>query len=162
MGMNEDVRYPLLGGCTCRRVRYRLLMQPMIVHCCHCSWCQRETGSAFVVNALVEANQVQLDQGGLETVDTPSSSGRGQKIVRCQTCKIAVWSHYSPGRAVKFLRVGTLDDPGACAPDIHIFTSTRQRWFELPQGVPAVQEYYRRIDYWSADAIERFNRAVGE
>ena len=131
------------GGCTCRYVRYRMTSAPLFVHCCHCRWCQRETGSAFALNAMIEADRVQMLAGQVELVATPSSSGKGQKIARCPVCRVAVWSHYAgAGDAVCFVRVGTLDEPDRLPPDIHIFTSTKQPWVVLPPGVPAVAEYY--------------------
>ena len=144
------------GGCTCRAVRYRMRGKPMFVNCCHCRWCQRETGSAFALNAIIEAERVQLLQGALEVVDTPSNSGRGQKIVRCATCHVAVWSHYSgAGGAVAFVRVGTLDEPDRVPPDIHIFTLSKQPWVQLPPGTPAVEEYYDMKEHWPAESLAR-------
>jgi hypothetical protein len=148
---------PVEGGCACRHVRYRMAASPMIVHCCHCLWCQRETGSAFVINALVEADRVELLNGDPEIIDTPSESGKGQKIHRCPICKVAVWSNYAgAGGAIRFVRVGTLDDPDSFPPDIHIFTSSKQPWVILPDGVPAVPEFYRFSETWPADSIERY------
>lgn len=148
------------GGCTCGRVRYRVTAPPMIVHCCHCSWCQRETGSAFVINALVEAEKIELLSGRVEVVDTPSESGQGQKIHRCADCRIALWSNYAgAGDAIRFLRVGTLDHPHRFPPDIHIFTSSKQPWVELPIGTPAVPEFYRFVDHWSEENIQRYKAA---
>lgn len=149
------------GRCTCGTIRYRLLAAPMFVHCCHCTWCQRETGSAFALNALIEADRVKLLAGEVELVDTPSQSGRGQRIARCPKCRIALWSNYAGAReAVRFVRVGTLERPDDCPPDIHIFTSTKQAWVQLPEGTPRVDEYYRRSDYWPAASIERYRRTV--
>src|SRR6187551_817352 len=103
----------LEGGCTCRSVRYRLASAPLFVHCCHCRWCQRESGSAFALNAMIEADRVALLAGEPEAVDTPSASGKGQKIWRCPRCRVAVWSNYAgAGAAVRFVRVGTLDEAG--------------------------------------------------
>ena len=148
------------GGCSCRDVRYRLASAPMFVHCCHCRWCQRETGSAFALNALIEADRVQLLHGSPEVIDTPSASGKGQKIARCPQCKIALWSHYAGGgAAIRFVRVGTLDEPGRFPPDIHIFTSTKQPWFVLPAGVPAFAEYYNPKEQWSAESQGRWKAA---
>jgi hypothetical protein len=131
------------GGCDCGAVRYRMLSEPLFVHCCHCRWCQRETGSAFVLNAMIEADRVEVLQGEPELVLTPSASGKGQKIARCPTCRIAVWSHYAgAGEAISFVRVGTLDEPDLLPPDIHIFTASKQPWVVLPPGVPAYEEYY--------------------
>ena len=147
------------GGCTCRAVRYRMTTKPLFVHCCHCRWCQRETGASFALNAMIEANRVVMLQGEPEIVNTPSASGKGQKIARCPVCRIALWSNYAgAGDAVRFVRVGTLDEPDRLPPDIHIFTSSKQPWVVLPPGMPAVAEYYRSADYWPKESLER--RAV--
>ena len=144
------------GGCTCRAVRYRMTSGPMFVHCCHCRWCQRETGSAFALNAMIEAERVELLRGDVEIIDTPSLSGKGQRIARCPTCKVAVWSNYAgAGAAVRFVRVGTLDEPDRLPPDIHIFTVSKQPWVVLPSGTPAVPEYYRSAEHWPEDSLAR-------
>ena len=144
------------GGCTCRAVRYRMTSAPIIVHCCHCRWCQRETGASFALNAVIEADRVLLTSGEPELVLTPSHSGKGQKIRRCPQCKVAVWSHYAgAGEKFDFIRVGTLDEPDRLPPDVHIFTSTKQPWVVIPPGMPAVSEYYDRAKYWPAESLER-------
>jgi hypothetical protein len=144
------------GGCTCRRVRYRMTSVPLFVHCCHCSWCQRETGASFALNAMIEADRVQLLQGDVMAVDTPSNSGKGQKIWRCPTCWVALWSNYAgAGVALRFVRVGTLDQPGALPPDVHIFTASKQPWVVLPSGVPAVPEYYKSSELWPKESLAR-------
>jgi hypothetical protein len=144
------------GGCTCGQVRYRLIGTPLIVHACHCHWCQRETGTAHALNALYEADRVVHTAGEPELVATPSASGKGQKIARCPTCRVAVWSNYpQAGPAVRFVRVGTMDDPNYCPPDIHIFTSSKQSWVTLPPGAKAVPEFYDLDAVWSAESQER-------
>jgi hypothetical protein len=144
------------GGCTCRQVRYRMTSKPLIVHCCHCRWCQRETGTAFALNAMIESDRLQLLEGEVAVVDTPSNSGKGQRISRCPKCWVAVWSNYGgAGDAVRFVRVGTLDEPGALPPDIHIFTASKQPWLALPAGTPAVAEYYKSAEVWSKESLER-------
>jgi hypothetical protein len=130
--------------------------RPLFTHCCHCRWCQRESGSAFALNAMIEADRVTLLAGEPEVVDTPSASGRGQKIARCPACRVAVWSNYAgAGAAVRFVRVGSLDNPDLVPPDIHIFTSTKQPWVVLPQGARAVEEYYDFKQEWPAESIAR-------
>ena len=147
------------GGCTCRQLRYRMTSKPLFVHCCHCRWCQRETGASFALNALIEADRVQSLQGEVEVVNTPSNSGKGQKIARCPKCYIAVWSNYAgAGDALRFVRVGTLDEPDRLPPDIHIFTASKQPWVVLPPNMPAVAEYYKASERWPKDSLER--RAV--
>ena len=144
------------GGCTCGAVRYRLVDTPLFVHCCHCRWCQRESGASFALNAMVEAERLTLLVGAVELVDTPSESGFGQKIARCPHCRIAVWSHYSgAGPLVAFVRVGTLDAPDHLPPDIHIFTLAKQPWVVLPQGAAVVTEYYEREAHWPPESLAR-------
>ncbi|MFO1427727.1 MAG: GFA family protein [Steroidobacteraceae bacterium] len=146
----------LTGGCDCRELRYRLESAPLFVHCCHCRWCQRETGASFALNAMIEAERVTLLSGEPEYVNTPSQSGKGQLIARCPTCRIAVWSHYGTlARAMSFVRVGTLDEPDRLPPDVHIFTASKQPWVVLPAGTPAVAEFYDRERLWPRESLER-------
>jgi hypothetical protein len=149
--------FPLEGGCDCGRLRYRMASAPLFVHCCHCRWCQRESGSAFALNAMIEADRVTELGDAPELVRTPSASGAGQTIARCPHCRIAVWSHYAgAGPLVKFVRVGTLDRPDELPPDIHIFTASKQPWVVLPAGTPAVPEYYGREAYWPPASLARW------
>jgi hypothetical protein len=154
--MTSNTPYPLEGGCDCRRIRYRMQTAPLVVHCCHCRWCQRETGTVFALNAMIEAERVIDLDGVPELIDTPSLSGRGQKIARCPDCRIAVWSNYSgAGPILRFVRVGTLDTPDVLQPHIHIFTSSKVPWVVLPPDVPAVPEYYEIERVWSPESLAR-------
>jgi hypothetical protein len=154
--MSSDTNAALEGGCTCRAVRYRMTSAPLFVNCCHCTWCQRESGASFALNAMIEADRVVLLQGEPEVVNTPSKSGKGQRITRCPACRIALWSNYAgAGDAVRFVRVGTLDEPDRLPPDIHIFTASKQAWVVLPPGMPSVEEYYDRAKYWPQESLER-------
>jgi hypothetical protein len=144
------------GGCTCRSIRYRMKARPMFVHCCHCRWCQRETGASFALNALIEADQVENLREQVVVIDTPSQSGIGQAIARCPRCHVAVWSNYGgSGDKVRFVRVGTLDEPDRFPPDVHIFTMSKQPWVVLPDGVPAVPEYYKSSELWPQASLDR-------
>ena len=151
------------GGCACGEVRFALTDRPLYTHCCHCTWCQRETGSAFVLNAMIERSRVDVLAGAPIEVMTPSESGRGQVVARCPTCLVALWSIYSgAGPEFLFVRVGTLNARSAFPPDVHIFTSTRLPWVVLPDGVPAFEEYYRRSEMWPADSLARREAALAE
>jgi hypothetical protein len=137
-------------------VRYRLSGTPLIVHACHCRWCQRETGTAFALNALYEADRVTHLGDEPEIVLTPSASGKGQRIARCPSCRVSVWSNYpQAGAAVRFVRVGTLDEPDRLPPDIHIHTSSKQPWLILPPGAKAVPEFYDLASTWCPESLER-------
>lgn len=154
--MAEPGDFPLEGGCACGVVRYRMESTPLIVHCCHCHWCQRESGGAFALNALIESDRVSDLGEAPALVNTPSASGMGQIIARCPHCQVAVWSHYAgSGILVRFIRVGTLDKASLLPPDIHIFTASKQPWVVLPEGVPAVAEYYEKEDYWAQPSLQR-------
>ncbi|MEN3111207.1 GFA family protein [Uliginosibacterium paludis] len=148
--------FPAEGGCDCGAIRYRLASAPLIVHACHCRWCQRESGSAFALNAMIEADRVTLLRGTPELIDLPTASGAGQRVARCPHCRLALWSHYAgAGPLVSFVRVGTLDEPDIAPPDIHIFTSTKQPWLPLPADVRAVPEYYDMAQEWPAESLAR-------
>jgi hypothetical protein len=150
------------GGCTCRAVRFALSSAPLIVHCCHCRWCQRESGASFALNAVIEADRVVLLAGKPVVVPTPSQSGKGQKIARCPDCHVALWSNYAgAGDALRFVRVGALDDPDRLQPDIHIYTESKQPWVVIPAGARAVPQYYRRSEVWSAESLARRERLLG-
>ena len=135
------------GGCACGTVRVRLTDDPIVVHCCHCRSCQRESGSAFALNAVIEADNVELVSGAPERIDTPSDSGKGQAVFRCPVCKVALWSHYAGvGAKADFIRVGALDDPEAFPPNVHIFTASKQPWVALPTDAEAFAAYYSGKD----------------
>ena len=135
----------------------------MSVHCCHCTWCQRETGSAFVINALIETEHLEVLGGDPIAIDTPSNSGKGQKIVRCPTCHVAVYSHYAGlGEVLAFVRVGTFEEPSRFTPDVHIFTSSKQHWVVLPPQVPAFAEYYDAKQVWPPESLKRRARLAAQ
>ena len=142
------------GGCACGAIRYRLTSDPLFTHCCHCLNCQRQTGSAFVINLLIEADRVELIAGTPQPVNAPRDDGSIQRIYRCPTCRVAVSSEYGHP-AVWFVRGGTLDEPSSIAPDVHIFTRSKLPWFTLPDSAPAFDVYYDSKVLWPAASLER-------
>lgn len=149
------------GGCTCGQVRYSVPAAPMIVHGCHCRGCQRNSGSAFAINALFEADQVKLLSGSVETISVPTPSGTGQDITRCASCKVAVWSNYNMGglrKHINFIRVGTLDEPDFLPPDVHIFTTSKQPWVTLPTNARQFDAFYPLSETWSAESMARLEK----
>lgn len=149
------------GSCACGAVRYRLGSKPMFVHCCHCKDCQRQTGTAFVLNALIEADRVELLSGEPKLYAMPADSGRPHSVFRCPECGTAVWSNYGGLTKLRFVRVGTLHDPAALPPDVHIYTRSKLPWITLPQGVPAFEAYYSSREVWPAESLERRKAAIG-
>jgi hypothetical protein len=148
----------LEGGCSCGAVRYRIASEPMFVHCCHCLNCQRQTGSAFVINLLVEADRVEV-VGETEAADVPRDDGGTQRIRRCAMCKVAILSHYG-APTISFVRAGTLDTPSAVSPDVHIFTRSKLPWVTLPDDVPAFEIYYDSKQLWPAPSLERLQAVL--
>lgn len=142
------------GGCSCGEVRYRLASEPLFVHCCHCLNCQRQTGSAFVINVLIETDRVELLAGEPVGIDVPREGGLTQRIFRCPTCQVALFSRYT-SVGVRFVRAGTLDDPSAVAPDVHIFTRSKLPWVLLPEDVPAFEVYYDQDALWPQASLDR-------
>jgi hypothetical protein len=148
------------GGCSCGAVRYRLADEPMIVHCCHCRNCQRQTGSAFAVNLLIEADRVEVLAGAPDVVEAPRDDGSAQRVYRCPRCQVSVFSEYSSEK-VRFIRAGTLDEPGAIRPDVHIFTRSKVAWVTLPDGAPAFDVYYDDSStIWRPESVRRLEAAM--
>jgi len=141
------------GGCSCGAVRYQLTSDPLFVHCCHCLNCQRQTGSAFVVNVLIEADCVEVT-GEPQLVEVPRDDGSTQEIFRCPSCQVALYSTYTYA-TVYFVRAGTLDEPASVSPDVHIFTRSKLPWVTLPEAVPAYDVFYDLDELWPAESLER-------
>jgi hypothetical protein len=142
------------GGCSCGEIRYRLTSEPMFTHCCHCLNCQRQTGSAFVINLLIEADRVERLGGEPQPFDAPRDDGSAQRIYRCPRCQVAVYSEYGRPELL-FVRGGTLDEPSAVVPDVHIFTKSKLPWVTLPESTPAFDVYYDSTALWPAASLER-------
>jgi hypothetical protein len=155
------MKHALEGGCACGALRYRLTSDPMFVHCCHCRDCQRQTGSAFVLNALIESDRMAMPSGAPEPVPVPTDSGRPHEIFRCPKCLTAIWSDYGRRGVLRFLRVGTLDDPSALPPDVHIYIRSKLPWVTLPAGVPAFEAYYEASKLWPAASLARRRAILG-
>jgi hypothetical protein len=151
----------LEGGCACGKLRYRLASGPMFVHCCHCRDCQRQTGSAFALNALIETDRVELVSGETQAIEVPTDSGRPHAIWRCAACKVAVWSHYGGIQKLSVVRVGTLDEPSRLTPDVHIYTRSKLPWVALPACVPAFEAYYDSKKLWPPESLERRKAIFG-
>ena len=143
------------GGCSCGSVRYRLTSAPLFIHCCHCLNCQRQTGSAFVINLLIDTDRVELLAGEPQPVDVPRDDGSMQQVYRCPSCDVAVYSQYgSPD--FRFVRAGTLDEPRGVTPDVHIFTKSKVDWVVIPESTPAFEVFYDMDELWPAASLERF------
>jgi hypothetical protein len=153
----------LEGGCACRAIRYKLTASPLIVHACHCRDCQRITGSAFVINIWIERKFVEAGPAVPKSFRLAGGSGRHHDVFFCGTCGTYLWSRYhgAPGDAL-FVRAGTLDNPDAVRPDVHIFTRSKLPWLKLPEDVPAFKAFYKIEEVWSDESKERLRRNRAE
>lgn len=152
----------LEGGCACKAIRYRLISSPLIVHACHCRDCQRITGGAFVINVWMERKFVEpLTSAVPKTYRLSGGTGKHHDVFFCGTCGTYVWSkyHIAPGDAL-FVRAGTLDNPAAVKPDVHIFTRSKVPWLELPRDVRKFESIYKIDEEWSEESKERLRRLV--
>ena len=145
----------LTGQCGCSEVRYELTSLPMFTNCCHCHDCQQQTGSAFVINGLIETDRIKVLSGKVEGVELPTESGRGHVCYRCEKCRVALWSDYGRRSYLRFVRVGTLDNPDLVPPDAHIFTRTKLDWVILPENIPSFDVFYDMKSLWSEEALAR-------
>ena len=158
--------YPLFGRCACNTVQYQIDRPPMFIQACHCTCCQRETGSAFVINAIIESSNVHVTSSTQPVdVKTPCASGDSQRIQRCPICCVALWSYYpQAGPVLAILRIATLDkvkdSKFALKPAAHIFTSTRQPWLDLGREIPQFEELYDRRVVWPESSRQRFEKVM--
>ncbi len=151
----------LTGQCACGALTYQMASEPIFVHCCHCSECQRQTGSAFVLNAIIETDRV-THRGPVFEHSLPTPSGKGQVMTRCNECSTVVFSKYMARQGkLTYIRVGTLDDPSACPPNVQIFTSSKQPWVTLNPDIPIFEEFYKFDEVWPEAALNRMNTAFG-
>ncbi|MCJ8191883.1 GFA family protein [Sphingomicrobium aestuariivivum] len=147
------------GRCACGKVEVEVTGAPIITHACHCSYCQRESGSAFGLNCLYEAGRVAIT-GPVETVVTGSESGKDQWILRCKHCHVAVSGHYHHTREkIHFVRAGVLGDR-TVRPDCHIHASAKMDWVGLDPDIPAFEGFYDARTFWTDEQMARWKAAA--
>lgn len=143
------------GHCSCGAVRYRLLDRPLFTHACHCTWCHRESGSAFAIHAVIETELIELTAGPGQETRLPTPSGLGQVVIRCPGCNVALWCHYDGTRDLAYLKTGTLSRPQDCPPEAHIYVASKPDWLVLGGSIPALPGYYDWRVQWPAASVAR-------
>jgi hypothetical protein len=154
----------LTGSCFCGAVRYRLTQAPMFIHCCHCRDCQKQTGGAFAINAVIERSCVAVLERSRDPVcvTVETDSGRPHDIYRCPQCQSALWSDYGRRGVMVFVRVTTLDEGHDIAPDVHIFTRSKLPWVALPPGARSFDVFYDMKMEWPAASLARRTAILGD
>lgn len=146
----------LTGGCACGAVRYEIDAVPIFVNNCHCTLCQRQTGSTSVVNMFVEGDKLHQLSGETIRHVVKAGSGGDHVIVRCAACGTAMWSFYPRmGELGAGVRAGTLDDPAAVRPDAAIFVADRMPWVTLPEGIPQFETTYNPAELLPPERFQR-------
>lgn len=142
------------GKCSCNKLRYRMNAKPLIVHACHCRQCQRVTGTAFVMNAVVEKTRLEILSGGVANYHFPDTC---HTVFFCPECVTYVWSEYKNGafNDCRFVRVGTLNEPDRLPPDVHIFTESAQPWVHIPSDAAKFDRFYSIKEQWAGDSLAR-------
>lgn len=144
------------GRCACGNFQFQLAAPPLIVQCCHCKICQRDSGSAFLVHALIETSNIVMNKGRPQPVAFPSGYGKGHKVCRCPICKTALWNQYPEfGDTISYIRTGTLEEADQLTPQVHLHTAEKQSWVILPPDIPAASEHYNREEVWSKESLAR-------
>ncbi|RAO74118.1 uncharacterized protein BHQ10_010130 [Talaromyces amestolkiae] len=162
--MTIEAFTPLKGHCTCKTITYEVLAPFLCTNCCHCTWCQRETGAAYALNAIIESSSFRITSDTKPIIsDLPTSSGNGQKNARCPKCYVVIACDYGDDFTwTTFVKVGTLDDESRkkVRPDVHIHTSSKMDWVDLSsekeRGIPVLEAGYKAVQVWRKDALERF------
>lgn len=123
----------MVGGCLCGSTRYEIAAEPTLIYACHCSDCQKATGSAFVLAMRVPPGRIVCTQGGAKPYVRARADGRKRSVFRCPHCLTALWSeNVEPSKYVT-VYAGTLDDSARLPPPAHVWTQDAQPWIGLPK-----------------------------
>ena len=148
---------------ACRPCSTNRCGEPIFVNNCHCSQCQKQTGSTSVVNMFYEAEYLTQLSGDTSRHVVKAGSGGDHVIVRCAQCGTAMWSHYPRlGEFAAGIRAGTLDDPASVTPDAAIYVSERMPWVTLPEGIPAFETQYSPAELLPPERFERLKRLAAK
>jgi hypothetical protein len=148
------MRLPLTGGCQCGRVRYEINAKPLSAYVCHCTECQRQSGSAFGLSLAVPRDAVVIVSGTPATWRRVLESGRIISCLFCSDCGVRLLHNPERNPRASIVKPGTLDDTTWLKPVGHIWTRSAQPWVQIPQdtvnyeGQPA--DLSRLIEAWQA------------
>jgi len=127
--------HPCDGGCACGDIRYRLLDDPLEVHACHCTDCQRLTGSAFVLSMSIQRSSLERLRGEPARFDFENPEGIRKRNYLCPRCGSRLWGEPARFPEIFSLRPSTLDDASWWEPTAHIWLASAQPWVSIPESV---------------------------
>ena len=125
------------GGCQCGAIRYEVAGEPRQVVACHCTDCQRQSGSAFGMTMVVEVSAFRITAGTPRIYHSTSSTGRAKAGAFCPDCGTRIYHQPQWRKGTISVKPGTLDDTTWLQPQIHIWTASKQPWVTIPEGVEA-------------------------
>jgi hypothetical protein len=127
------------GRCNCGAVRYTLASSPLTVAACHCTQCRRQSGAAYSVNLIVRASAMEVVGDLASWEDSDTESGAPLSREHCGKCGSPIRSVPSASPKLIAVKSGTLDDPSAFAPAMHIWVQSKLPWVTIPDGIPTFQ-----------------------
>ena len=133
--MTKGLEYPLKGSCNCGSVEYEVLEPFSRQVACHCTQCQKQTQSAFSLNGVLSRDGFRLVKGRLKKWTKTADSGNRLDCYFCPECGNRIY-HQNPANPDSVaLKLGTLDNTDVIDPRVHIWTSRKQNWYQIPEGV---------------------------
>ena len=127
------------GGCQCGAIRYDILGAPELLLACHCTDCQRQSGSAFGMTLVVSEEDFQLTKGDVKTYSLKSAAGRPKLGAFCPNCGTRIYHKPEWRKGMVSVKPGTLDDTSGLKPTLHLWTSSKQPWITISEGVEAYE-----------------------
>jgi hypothetical protein len=143
------------GGCGCGAVRYQLSGPPLFTHVCHCSECQRRTGSAFGLTMMIQRTQLEIIQGELKGISVNTDSGTLKTSYFCPACGVHIWNERDRDSSIYAFRPGTLDNASGIVVGAHVWTCSKQAWVKLDPAIPAFKKMYDRGEVWPPTSLDR-------
>lgn len=150
----------ITGGCHCAAVRYRILTAPLFCYACHCIDCQKDTGSAFALHAVIEAFNIKVISETrpklLTLIQDPSKPQAKSRHSLCPKCGTVLWGNDPQwDHAVSNVRIGTLDFPGIMEPDMHMFVGSKLGWIDLPKDAKTSRRGFDYKTTWPKSSLKR-------
>ena len=131
------MKLPQTGGCLCGAIRYEITQPPLVTYTCHCTVCQRLTGSAFSSALVVPAEACRFRGRAAVLPAHRRQRPCGDPVGLCGVRHLALQRREArtapPGTFVA-VRAGTLDDTSWLRPTAHFWTRSAQPWVTLPEG----------------------------
>jgi hypothetical protein len=156
-GTADEMTAPYLGGCLCGAIRYRITAEPITVYACHCTDCQRRTGSALALSMLLPLAAIEVTAGEPAAYSASLPDGRVKRGRMCAGCCCRLWGEPPKRPGIAVLQAGTLDNTSWVRPAAHVCARSAQSWFVFPADVPV----YPTMPEDPAELVRHWREAQG-